>query len=137
LDAAYYSYRSAFAAPLGDPTVVTQCEEFIQGVLDAEPDRKWLYYCLGLLNHRAKGDLEAARRDFQSFVAGVDAARFRKHVPIANRWIEEISALLDAAPVPFSDRRDPSLSLEHGREIAVDCARRRQPSARPFGALSG
>lgn len=110
LDAAYYSYRSAFAAPLRDPTVVTQCEEFIQGVLDAEPDRKWLYYCLGLLNHRVKRDLEAARCDFQSFVAGVDAARFRKHIPIANKWIEEISALLGATPAPLSERRDPLLT---------------------------
>ena len=48
LQRAYVSYRSAFDSPLADPTVPTQCEEFIQGIVEAEPHRPWLYYCLGL-----------------------------------------------------------------------------------------
>ena len=53
LQRAYVSYRSAFDSPLADPTVPTQCEEFIQGIVEAEPHRPWLYYCLGSLLRKA------------------------------------------------------------------------------------
>lgn len=97
LESAYGSYRAALQSPLDDPTVPTQCEEFIQGVIDREPHRQWLFYCLGLINHRAKGDLVAARADFQRFVDGVDPVRFARHVRIARDWIAEIDALIAAA----------------------------------------
>ena len=84
------SYRSAFDSPLADPTVPTQCEEFIQGIIEEEPDRPWLYYCLGLINFRAKGDPVAALKDLRRFVEEVDSQRFAKHVGYARRWIEEI-----------------------------------------------
>jgi hypothetical protein len=73
-----------------------QCEEFIQIVIDEEPDRGWLYYCLGLINHRAKGDLKAARDDFARFVDGVDKVRFGRHVAIAAEWVREIDEHLQA-----------------------------------------
>lgn len=94
LEGAYRSYRRAFESPLDDPTVPTQCEEFIQTVLDQEPERAWLFFCLGLINHRAKGDLAAARADFQRFVDNADPDRFQKQIGIARTWIGEIDRLL-------------------------------------------
>ena len=80
LDGAYKSYRTAFKSPLEDPSIPGQCEEFIMIVLEEEADRPWLYYCLGLINYRAKHDLEVARNDFQRFVQLVDPERFRKDI---------------------------------------------------------
>ena len=90
LQRAYVSYRGAFESPLADPTVPTQCEEFIQGIIEEEPDRPWLYYCLGLINYRVKGDTIAALKDLRRFVDEVDTKRFAQHVGYARRWIEEI-----------------------------------------------
>ena len=90
LQRAYESYRRAFDSPLADPTVPTQCEEFIQGIVEEEPERQWLYYCLGLINYRGKGDPMAALSDFRKFVDEVDTVRFAKYVGYARRWIDEI-----------------------------------------------
>ena len=90
LQRAYVSYRSAFNSQHADPTVPTQCEEFIQGIIEEEPDRPWLYYCLGLINHRAKDDPVAALNDFRRFVDTVDTERFAKHVVYARRWVGEL-----------------------------------------------
>ena len=90
LQRAYVSYRRAFESPLSDPTVPMQCEEFIQGIIEEEPERQWLYYCLGLINYRGKDDPMAALRDLRRFVNEVDTERFAKHVGYARRWIDEI-----------------------------------------------
>ena len=91
LQNAYKSYSKAFRSSLRDPTVPIQCEEFIQNIIDKEPHRKWLYFCIGLINYKAKGDLEAALRDFKRFVDSVDPTRFPRHIKVASRWIEEIT----------------------------------------------
>jgi hypothetical protein len=85
LEGAYRAYGRAFRAPLDDVTVPTQCEEFIHIVLEERPDRPWLYYCLGLINHRAKQDLQAARNDFQRFIDGADRQRFARQIAFAER----------------------------------------------------
>ena len=54
LEGAYRSYRRAFESPLADPNVPVECEDFIQIVLDPEPDKPRLYFCLGLLNIAAR-----------------------------------------------------------------------------------
>ena len=94
LQGAYRSYRRAFASPLENETVPTQCEEFIQSVLEEEPDRPWLFFAVGLINYRGKHDLIAARADFQSFIDQVDHARFRAQVDAPRKWIIEIDAVL-------------------------------------------
>lgn len=96
LEKAYHAYRRAFYAPLEDPTLPTQCEEFIQLVLDEEPDRVWLHYCLGLINYRAKEDFEAARADFQRFIDTADPVRFARDIEYARKWLAKIDARLAA-----------------------------------------
>ena len=92
LDEAYRSYSKAFAMPLGDPTVPAQCEEFLELVMRDEPEKKWLFFCLGLINYRAKGDLEAAQRDLSSFIDGVDPVRFPAQVGAARKWLTEMKS---------------------------------------------
>ena len=70
LENAYRSYRRAMEAPFDDPTLPAQCEEFIQAIIEREPEKRWLYFCLGLINHRVKGDLMAAKLDYQHFLDG-------------------------------------------------------------------
>lgn len=89
LDGAYRAYRAAFEAPLNDSTVPVQCEEFIEKVLQEEPERKWLYYCLGLINHRAKGDLSAAKTDFERFLASAEP-RHNKQSEAARIWLSRL-----------------------------------------------
>lgn len=98
LEAAYRSYRKAFQSPLENVTTPIQCEEFIQMVLDQEPDRPWLYYCLGLINQRAKGDLQAARADFTNFIERSDPTRFKTAIGIARKWIDEIDDMIARGP---------------------------------------
>jgi hypothetical protein len=93
LDAAYRSYAKAFRAPLANPTVPTQTEEFIQIVLDEAPERYWLFYCLGLINYRAKHDNEAAKTDFMRFLDRADPDRFPKAVESARKWLRELEGV--------------------------------------------
>jgi hypothetical protein len=90
LQRAYISYRAAFQAPLEDPSVPIQCEEFIHLVLNDEPEKYWLHFCLGLLNHRVKGDLVAARRDFETFLNRVESGRFVVQADVVRTWLAEI-----------------------------------------------
>lgn len=92
LQHAYKTYQRAFREPLSDPTVPTQCEEFIQIVIDEEPDRYWLYFCLGLLNRNVKLDYIAARRDLELFLASADEGRFPSQVAAAKLWLSQMQA---------------------------------------------
>jgi hypothetical protein len=77
-----------------DATVPVQCEEFIQIVLEQEPERYWLHFCLGMINYRVKGDLIAARRDFQEFLNRAEVGRFPNQVRAVRQWVQEIDAVL-------------------------------------------
>jgi len=92
LDAAYRSYSRAFSAPLENASVPTQSEEFIQIVLDEEPSRYWLHYCLGMINRQGKGDYAAATADLERFIGAADPARYSTQIAVAHKWIKEMKA---------------------------------------------
>jgi tetratricopeptide (TPR) repeat protein len=94
LEKAYHCYQKAFCKPPKDVTVPTQSEEFIQIVLDEEPDCVWLHFGLGLINYKAKVDWIAAKRDFNTFVEKCDSTKYAKQVAVAKKWIIEIDSLL-------------------------------------------
>jgi tetratricopeptide (TPR) repeat protein len=90
LPAASRAYKAAFKRTLTDPTVPIQSEEFIQLVLDKEPEKAQLHFCLGLINYQAKEDDAAARRDFEQFLARTDEDEWPRQRELARRWIDKI-----------------------------------------------
>lgn len=97
LDSAYKMYRRAFDAPLQNSNTPMDCEIFIQNILEEEPNRYWLYFCLGLINFREKRDLQLAREHFSSFLTIVEADRYKDQVKAARNWIEEIDVRFDTS----------------------------------------
>lgn len=73
---AHEVYRMAFRNPPASNNVPLQSEEFINIVVDEEPEMGHLRFCTGLINYNAKQDFEAARRDFQQFLALPTIDRF-------------------------------------------------------------
>ena len=90
LGQAYHWYKNAFNSSLENPTVPTQCEEFIQIILENEPEKWSLYYALGLINYRAKQDLQSAKRDFQTFLDNTHFDETEKAVISSKRYVRQI-----------------------------------------------
>ncbi len=91
LDSAYRMYLKAFSALSANPRLAVQCEEFIHLVLEDEPENQQLLFALGIINHRAKADLNSARVDFENFVKWARReGRFSIQVDAAEKWIREI-----------------------------------------------
>lgn len=100
LDAADTWYRDAFSGKVKDVTVPVQCEEFIQVILDAEPDKTQLHYCSGLINFHAKKDYEGAVRDFGEFLKLVSPVVFIRQQANAKTLLAKAMAMLPEAPEP-------------------------------------
>jgi hypothetical protein len=47
-----------------------------------------------MINHRAKADLAAAKRDFGEFLGRVEPGRFTPQVHAAETWLGEIDRVL-------------------------------------------
>ena len=59
--------------------VIAETEEFILWVLDQEPDKFQLHFCLGYINSEAKDDAILALEEYEAFLAHSDVGekRFR------------------------------------------------------------
>lgn len=91
LKGAREEYERAFRAPLAQLTVPVQVEEFIQLVLEKEPDKIQLHFFSGLVNLRAKEDTAGAMRDFEAFLnAGADK-RYPELAAEARLYLAELS----------------------------------------------
>jgi hypothetical protein len=66
---------------------VNEVEEFIIWVLEDEPERYQLYYCLGILNEHFKADYEQAIQDYEVFVERARPGEFVEHVERARSQI--------------------------------------------------
>lgn len=89
LDNAEKEYMQAFKGRLQDITVPVQCEEFIQLVLQEEPNKAQLHYCAGLINYYAKGDMLAANQDFELFLREAELGRYPRQLQRAQDLCEE------------------------------------------------
>ena len=78
LDRAAKKYEKAFGMVCPDDTVLVQCEEFIQAVLEREPHRFPLHFCSGLINLYGKKDYEGAAKDFAEFLGRCNNAVYPK-----------------------------------------------------------
>lgn len=90
LDDAYKKYERAQSIPLNDPTVPIQCEMFIQDILEQEPEKVGLYFCLGILNFKFKNDFLSAKMDFEEFIEQTKPEDFPNQHKAVNTWLKEI-----------------------------------------------
>lgn len=75
------------------PETLFQVESFITDVLDREPDKAYLYYPLGLINYKAKGDYTLATDYFQKFTQSCrDDPALTKLVEKTEMFLKEIAA---------------------------------------------
>ena len=90
LEAAHKAYQRAFRSPVADDTAL-QVETFIADVLTLEPDKIQLWYCLGMINHLYKLDIESAKMDFSNFCEQAEpAGKFQKSVEFAKKYLVEL-----------------------------------------------
>jgi tetratricopeptide (TPR) repeat protein len=62
-------YFKAFRLPHRSATVAVETEEFIVDIICKEPQREYLYFGTGLINHYVKKDYGAAARDYDKFMS--------------------------------------------------------------------
>jgi len=71
-------------------SVIYKIEEFIIWILEQEPSKYQLFYCLGYINWKLKGDNRQAIKDFKAFLLSGDDKEFIKERELAQKWILEI-----------------------------------------------
>jgi len=76
------------------PSIIFEIEEFMCWVLDSEPDKIQLFFCLGYINWKGKGDLSQAKGDFETFLAMRKEGDFQDAARLANAYLIEIAANL-------------------------------------------
>lgn len=99
-------YRKIFSGIHREHTAPLQSEEFIQIVLNEEPSRSELHYCLGQINFFVKQDFAQAQRDFETFLSRTPINKHSKQRNEAEKLIEECNKKLSA-----SAPSQPELSL--------------------------
>lgn len=75
LDKAEKSYKKAFKYEVR-PDILFQTEEFINDVLEVEPEKCQLWYCLGMINWFKKCDTVLGREAFNNFLKCGPAEKF-------------------------------------------------------------
>lgn len=89
LKRAIQRYRNAMDLPV-EAHVIGEIEEFICWLLDEEPQKYQLHYCLGYINWKVKGDKPQAVKDFETFLLLGHENEFAVEREIARKWILEI-----------------------------------------------
>jgi tetratricopeptide (TPR) repeat protein len=67
-----------------------QVEEFICKIIELEPSKFQLYYCLGFFNKEIKGDLISAKGYFNKFIEYCPEEDFKKEVEMTRKWLLEV-----------------------------------------------
>jgi hypothetical protein len=82
-------YEAAFDRDV-KPHVPREVIEFMAWVLDLEPDKYQLLFCMGLINCRMNKDYTRALSDLESFVNRADETLYEDHIKIAYSYIGSI-----------------------------------------------
>lgn len=95
LTKALRDYRIAFRHPCpgGLPLEI---EEFILRVLDKEPGKVQLHFCLGAINMFAKGDKARAMQELETFLQLTDVGCFPEERRLARSWVQTMASELSA-----------------------------------------
>jgi hypothetical protein len=72
-----------------EPAAISEIEEFIEWVLENEPERYQLHYCLGFINWHVKGDAVRSRDSFAAFLSKGEEDRFVDERQLARTWMAE------------------------------------------------
>lgn len=91
LNKAHGAYQIGMSSTRDVENVAVQCEEFINEVLEADPERFVLFFCLGFLNYKIKADFISARRDLEIFLSKIPANDHAKARRLAEGWLSEIT----------------------------------------------
>jgi len=83
-------YNTAFRQYCVRLDVPIQTEEFLLWIIQEEPDRIQLYFCLGLINWHAKQDIKQAIDDFRKFLESAGADQFPEEVRLAEAYIKTL-----------------------------------------------
>lgn len=68
-----------------------QVEDFINWVIEQEPSKFQLYYCLGFINMEIKGDQVLALENFENFLKFRSDSYFLQEKELAEKWVYELS----------------------------------------------
>ena len=89
LSSAIRRYRAAMKLRV-DESVPMQVEEFMCWLLQQEPEKYQIYYCLGFINWKVKGDSARAIGNFDAFLSAGDERDFVTERQLARKWIGDI-----------------------------------------------
>ncbi|MGZ0019872.1 tetratricopeptide repeat protein [Nitrosomonas sp. wSCUT-2] len=67
-----------------------QIEDFIHWLIEQEPAKYQLYYCLGFINMKIKGDQILAVKNFKKFLEMCDESEYIKEKELAQNWVSEL-----------------------------------------------
>ncbi|MEA2205163.1 MAG: hypothetical protein QOE77_1939 [Blastocatellia bacterium] len=88
LDRALRLYRTA--AKKLDSSVWLEVEEFISWILELEPDKTQLYFCLGVINYVGKGDEGQARKDFETFLRVTPGGDYQVQKEAVEHYLQKL-----------------------------------------------
>jgi tetratricopeptide (TPR) repeat protein len=91
LNEAFHFYKRAFKGYTQEH-VVLQVESFIYDILEIEPHKYQLYYCLGLINYFKKEDFDLAKENLDLFIEmdSKNNGKFKENTEYASKYIEDI-----------------------------------------------
>ena len=90
LKQAYRIYKAAFRKKYSFETIF-EVEEFIIWVLNSEPEKYQLYFCLGLLNYYAKEDFRQSEIDLNKFIELADSSIYKEEIIISEEIMSKIN----------------------------------------------
>jgi tetratricopeptide (TPR) repeat protein len=96
LKKAFKEYKRASQAYTRAPGLLLEVENFICWVLENEPDKIQLHFCLGLLNFFGKDDKARAMQDFEEFLTHTPPDQFVEERRLSGVYIEQIRGQLKA-----------------------------------------
>jgi len=82
------NYKQAFKR--SKELISIEAEEFICWILEKEPDKIQLHYCLGLINYHDKCDYISAKKDFEKFIQLTNNGEFGKEISLAEQYLQDI-----------------------------------------------
>lgn len=86
LKVAIKHYRRAAMIAV-EPDIIDQVEGFLCWVLEQEPEKYQINFCLGFFNWRTKGDVIQAEKDFDKFLKARRDKEFEREKGLVEKWL--------------------------------------------------